>query len=33
MKINKKVIFLVLLVVVIELSGRGILTSLFRLLN
>ncbi len=33
MKINKKVIFLILLVVVIELSGRGILTSLFRLLN
>ena len=33
MKINKKIIFLVLLVVVIELSGRGILTSLFRLLN
>jgi len=33
MKINKKIVFLVILVIVIELSGRGILTSLFRLLN
>ncbi len=30
---NKKIIFIAIIVLMIELSGHGILSSLFRLLN
>tara|TARA_B100000427_G_C15433662_1_gene561978 strand:- start:480 stop:593 length:114 start_codon:yes stop_codon:yes gene_type:complete len=30
---NKKIILIIIIVLAIELSGNGILTSLFRLLN
>ncbi len=33
MRLNKKVILFIVLILIIELSGHGILASLFRLLN
>ena len=33
MQMNKKIILIVIIVLAIELSGHGIITSLFRLLN
>jgi len=33
MKINKKIIIFIIIILAIELSGHGILTSLFRLLS
>ena len=33
MKLNKKIFFFIVLILIIELSGHGILASLFRLLN
>ena len=33
MKINKKILLFVVLIIIIELTGHGILTSLFRFLG
>jgi len=33
MKIDKKIIFIIAIVAVIEFSGHGIITSLFRLME
>jgi hypothetical protein len=33
MKLNKKIIIFVILILIIELSGHGILASLFKLLS
>tara|TARA_Y100000741_G_C17956658_1_gene438015 strand:- start:374 stop:490 length:117 start_codon:yes stop_codon:yes gene_type:complete len=33
MKINKKIIFFGIIILIIELSGHGILSSVFRLLS
>ena len=33
MKIDKKILFIIAIVILIEISGHGILSSLFRLLG